>query len=87
MEDLGDLSFAGEMLDDEQALQVALGNVNLRTMRRVHDFDPDAVAAGGSQSQEGEHTRYGRKATHASVWQKNFDPANRDPEVGTKEFT
>ncbi len=82
-EDLGDLSFAGEMIEDDLAFQVALGNVDLRTLRPVRDFDPDRAMAAEEGGEE-EARRAGRTA-HASIWDPEFDPRNRDPRVSKEE--
>ena len=71
-ERLGDLSFAGAFVEDGIALQLALGNLELRDLGQVHNFDPDArpptAGAGGRSSP------YGKRADHVSMWSKDFDP-------------
>jgi exonuclease-1 len=69
-ERLGDLSFAGGYLEDGIALQMALGNLELRDLGQVNRYDPDILQQGGEQK-----TAYGKRATHESIWNSSFDPA------------
>ena len=66
-ERLGDLSFAGAFVEDGIALQMALGNLELRDLGQVHNFDPDAGPGGRASP-------YGKRADHVSMWSKDFDP-------------
>ena len=68
-ERLGDLSFAGAFVEDGIALQLALGNLELRDLGQVHNFDPDARPGVAGKS-----TPYGKRANHVSMWSKDFDP-------------
>ncbi|MCJ8750398.1 hypothetical protein PDJAM_G00264170 [Pangasius djambal] len=40
--DLSRLSYAGVNVGDKKGLQMALGNVDINTMEKIDDFDPDA---------------------------------------------
>ncbi|XP_060788835.1 exonuclease 1 [Neoarius graeffei] len=40
--DLSTLSYAGVNIGDDQGLQMALGNLDIHTMERIDDFNPDA---------------------------------------------
>ena len=70
-ERLGDLSFAGAFVEDGIALQLALGNLELRDLGQVHNFDPDSAPRAGVA---GQSTPYGKRADHVSMWSKDFDP-------------
>lgn len=71
-ERLGDLSFAGAFVEDGIALQLALGNLELRDLGQVHNFDPDAFRTGAGAA--GQSTPYGKRAHHVSMWSSDFDP-------------
>ncbi|TRY62949.1 hypothetical protein TCAL_00424 [Tigriopus californicus] len=67
--DMGDLSYAGSLaVDDEQAYQLALGNVDFHTQERVFHFCPDNQTPPCTVSQ------FGKAANQPSIWSKDFDP-------------
>ncbi len=78
------MSFAGEMQNDDDSYQMALGNVNVRTMQRVACFDPDDddASADNANRQGG---RYGKRSCHDSIWNRKFDPRSRDPAPSADE--
>ena len=63
-----DLSYAGTMIDQETALQMALGNLDINQMLKVYDFDPDSPRWGVDKPS------FGRRANHDSIWNRNYDP-------------
>lgn len=57
-----DLPFCGNMLDPDIALGLSLGNVDLHSLDKVNDFDPDRPVYV-------DKPRFGRRVDHASIWQ------------------
>jgi len=64
-----DFPYCGEILDDETSLQMALGNLDLHSLRKVDHFNPDV-------QQPFVKSKYGARATHASMWSKSYKPGN-----------
>ena len=60
-----DLPFCGEVVQSQLALGLALGNINLQSLEKVSDFDPD-------QPPIVEKPRYGRRSTYPSIWCRGF---------------
>lgn len=56
------LPFCGEMVSEDLALGLALGNYDLHSLQKVNDYNPD------SPNPMVEKPRYGRRAQHASIW-------------------
>ena len=65
--DASDLPFCGEMVDRDLALGLALGNVDLNTLRKVNNYNPD-------QHPIVENPKYGRRSYFPSIWNKDFSP-------------
>ena len=66
-----DLSFAGEVITDEEvAFDFALGNLNIsgRKLEKVSDFDPEATTIV-------ENPSYGKRASHTSIWTNGISVA------------
>lgn len=70
--DANKLTFAGERLDDQVALQLALANIDLHTMERVGNFDPNN--SGGPV----DNPRYGKWSGYASIWSQDFIPGQQE---------
>ena len=64
--DREDLSFAGTLLEDEVALQLSLGNLDLNGLEKVCNFDPDG------NHESGDNSTYGKRAKHHSIWADDF---------------
>jgi len=70
--DPAQMSFAGELIDPELQLDYALGNLDIRTFKKVCHFEP---SDGGGESGV-EKTKYGRPVLHQrSIWDSNYDPS------------
>lgn len=65
-------SNAGELLDAEAAYQLALGNLNPKSMKQLESFDPDA-----SQS----FSKNSKKQSNTSIWKKDYVPVK--PKLST----
>ena len=63
--DASDLPFCGEIVDRGLALGLALGNVDLVTLKKVNNYDPD-------QHPIVEKPRYGRRSVFPSIWNNDF---------------
>lgn len=63
-----DLSYAGTMIDQETALQMAVGNLDINRMQKVCDYDPDSSRRGV------DNPTFGKRANHDSIWNPNYDP-------------
>ena len=58
---LDTLLYCGSYSDPETARQMALGNVNIHTLKQVDQYDPDT-------RQLVQRSRWGDRATHVSIW-------------------
>eukprot|EP00088_Acartia_fossae_P004576 TRINITY_DN1196_c0_g1_i1.p1 TRINITY_DN1196_c0_g1~~TRINITY_DN1196_c0_g1_i1.p1 ORF type:complete len:793 (+),score=169.99 TRINITY_DN1196_c0_g1_i1:75-2453(+) len=63
--DPDELSYCGHLSDDHTALQLALGNMDLHSLRQVNHFDPDRMVLEKS-------AKYGSVAKHMSIWSKGY---------------
>ena len=62
------LPFCGEMVNDDLAFGLALGNIDLHSLQKVNDFNPDEPMP------VVEKPKYGRRANHATIWNVTFTP-------------
>lgn len=70
------LRYAGEETDPETALQLALGNYDPFTLKKLHDFDPDKV----------ENQITGKTSSrHASIWSRKYKLRSSFKESSEKE--
>ena len=60
------LTYCGSFSDPDLATQMALGNVNIFTLKQVDNYDPDTRQVSHGSS------KYGERAKHASVWRGDF---------------
>jgi len=65
--------YAGQEMEPELSLQMALGNVDLHSLQRVRYYDPDSPRT----VHTGRASPYGAATDHASVWSAQFDPRDR----------
>ena len=63
--DAKQLPFCGEKVDPDLALNLALGNVDLVTLKTKSNFDPDNPV-------RVEKPRYGRRFAFSSIWRKDI---------------
>merc|ERR550519_252823 len=76
------LPFCGEMVSNDLAFHLALGNIDLHSLKKVNDFNPDEPLA------VIEKPKYGRRTNHDSIWNITFTPENavrREPDEIKKE--
>uniref|UniRef100_A0A3Q1G644 Exonuclease 1 n=1 Tax=Acanthochromis polyacanthus TaxID=80966 RepID=A0A3Q1G644_9TELE len=65
------LSYAGLNLGDDKGLQMALGNLDINTMERIDDFNPDQPIQ--QQRKPRSHSwNDSRVSTGSSIWSKGF---------------
>ena len=62
------LPFCGEMVNDDLALGLALGNIDIHSFQKVNDFNPDEPIPVVQKP------KYGRRANHATIWNVTFTP-------------
>jgi len=72
-QDLGNLSYAGEVIDDATCFQLCLGNLDLHTFETLHYFHPD-------KRDFSRTPRYGCRTYHQSIWNPSFQLENRSAE-------
>jgi len=74
-----DFPYCGEILDQDTSYQMALGNLDLHSLRKVDHFNPDI-------QQPFVNPKYGARANHASMWNKNYKMTKnvQKVEVGRK---
>ena len=66
------LPFCGELLNNQMALNIALGNIDLHTLKVVNDFNPD-----NGIGQTDSKPKYGKRAEHPSIWNAGFQPGQQ----------
>ena len=77
------LTYCGSYSPPNLALQMALGNVNIFTKKQVDNYDPDIGVDITNVK-----PRYGNRATHRSVWNREFTtkgPATKITEMSIKD--
>ena len=81
--DASDLPYCGEIVDRDVALGLALGNIDLVTLKKVNNYDPD-------QHPIVEKPKYGRRSVFPSIWKNDFSPnqvmVEKSREEKSKEF-
>ncbi|KAM6997271.1 exonuclease 1 [Tautogolabrus adspersus] len=72
------LSYAGINLGDDKGLQMAIGNVDINTMKKIDDFNPDKPMQQASKPRS--HSWNSSPAsTGTSIWSKGFKPGSFAP--------
>ena len=66
------LPYCGQLLSDQIALDLALGNVDLHTLKVVNFYDPDVGSAT-------DKPKYGKPSSHPSIWKRDFNPGQPLP--------
>uniref|UniRef100_A0A672JVQ2 Exonuclease 1 n=1 Tax=Sinocyclocheilus grahami TaxID=75366 RepID=A0A672JVQ2_SINGR len=89
--DPASLSYAGTLfvnvnVGDERGLEMALGNLDINTMQRIDDFNPDAhytqpTKAARSSSWNDRCDKSG--PLQMSIWSKNYKPCSTQPKSPT----
>uniref|UniRef100_A0A8C1W9Z4 Exonuclease 1 n=1 Tax=Cyprinus carpio TaxID=7962 RepID=A0A8C1W9Z4_CYPCA len=84
--DPASLSYAGTNVGDERGLEMALGNLDINTMQRIDDFNPDAhytqpSKAARSSSWNDRCDKSG--PLQMSIWSKNYEPGCTQPKSPT----
>ncbi|KAG9478153.1 exonuclease 1 [Eleutherodactylus coqui] len=79
-----ELSYAGPNIGDSVAYQVALGNVDVNTMEKVDDYNPDVPQS----SKQSSHSWNGRNTLLSnSIWRRDYTQnleTEENPHVGEK---
>ncbi|XP_059215191.1 exonuclease 1 isoform X2 [Centropristis striata] len=70
------LSYAGTNVGDDKGLQMALGNLDINTMKKIDDFSPDKPISQRSKSHSWDRSP---AATRPSVWSGGLKPASVAP--------
>ena len=73
------MTYCGSYSEPEVALQMALGNVNIFSMKQVDNFDPDIGVNMMSNSQP----KYGVRSSHRSMWSREF--LTKGPNIRKKD--
>nr|XP_055028599.1 exonuclease 1 [Misgurnus anguillicaudatus]XP_055028600.1 exonuclease 1 [Misgurnus anguillicaudatus] len=84
--DPASLSYAGTNVGDEKGLEMALGNLDINTMQRIDNFNPDAPLAGPTKParSSGWNNRSDNcDALQKSIWSKNYEPGSNHPQSPT----
>uniref|UniRef100_A0A8C1CVW9 Exonuclease 1 n=2 Tax=Cyprinus carpio TaxID=7962 RepID=A0A8C1CVW9_CYPCA len=79
--DPASLSYAGTNVGDERGLEMALGNLDINTMQRIDDFNPDPSKAARSSSWNDRCDKSG--PLQMSIWSKNYEPGCTQPKSPT----
>ncbi|XP_007244638.2 exonuclease 1 [Astyanax mexicanus] len=82
--DLSTLSYAGVNVGDKQGLQMALGNVDIYTMKRIDNFDPDAPPAQpikAPRSRGWNDKCEVQSPARGSIWNRGYLPSSSQPQI------
>ncbi|XP_072247658.1 exonuclease 1 [Leuresthes tenuis] len=72
------LTYAGLNLGDDKGLDMALGNLDINTMKRIDDFNPDKLKPQLSKPRS--HSwNAAPTSTGPSIWSRSFTPAPAGP--------
>ena len=66
------LPYCGSLLSDQVALDLALGNIDLHSLKVVNFYDPDVGTAT-------DKPKYGKRCNHPSIWKRDFNPGQPLP--------
>ena len=69
-EEIESMTYCGTYSPPDIAAQMALGNMNIRSQRQVDNFDPDMT--GMNLSASSANPKYGKRASHRSMWCQDF---------------
>ncbi|XP_014665920.1 PREDICTED: exonuclease 1-like [Priapulus caudatus] len=73
--DPDDLDFAGPLIDKVAALQLALGNLDVNTLKRLGDYDPDKPVPSPKTDKWTSNVKRSSREPHMfSIWDKNYKP-------------
>ena len=72
------MTYCGSYSEPEVALQMALGNMNIFTMKQVDNFDPDL-----GMTMSNSQPRYGSRSSHRSMWSREF--LSKGPNIKKKD--
>ncbi|XP_032680722.1 exonuclease 1 [Odontomachus brunneus] len=76
------LRYAGQELDADLALQLALGNCDPCTLKMLHDFNPDKIERKRKRT-----TEMGRLTmNHVSIWSSEYELKNKSKEKSQTLF-
>uniref|UniRef100_A0A672JWE8 Exonuclease 1 n=1 Tax=Sinocyclocheilus grahami TaxID=75366 RepID=A0A672JWE8_SINGR len=84
--DPASLSYAGTNVGDEKGLEMALGNMDINTMQRIDDFNPDAPYTQPSKAARSSswNDRCDKNSQlQISIWCKNYEPGSTQPKSPT----
>ncbi|KAE8584986.1 hypothetical protein XENTR_v10021185 [Xenopus tropicalis] len=75
-----ELSYAGPNMGDSVALQIALGNMDINTMKQIDDYNPDNPQL-SHRSQSWDSKQLNRKGAHTnSIWHTKSEPCKNKNE-------
>ncbi|XP_050988662.1 exonuclease 1 isoform X2 [Labeo rohita] len=80
------LSYAGTNVGDEKGLEMALGNLDINTMQRIDDFNPDAPYTQPSKAPRSSSWNDRRDKSgpfQISIWSRNYEPGSTQPKSPT----
>ncbi|KAA0711085.1 Exonuclease 1 [Triplophysa tibetana] len=80
------LSYAGTNVGDEKGLEMALGNMDINTMQRIDNFNPDspqALPTKPPRSSGWNSRRDNCGPLQKSIWNKKYEPGGTKPQSPT----
>ncbi|KAJ8359604.1 hypothetical protein SKAU_G00161290 [Synaphobranchus kaupii] len=77
--DPGCLGYAGHNVGDEKGLQMALGNMDINTMQKIDDYNPDAVQSSRPRSRSWKDSKENCSPPEVSIWRKGYTPGGHPP--------
>ncbi|KAJ8418300.1 hypothetical protein AAFF_G00140090 [Aldrovandia affinis] len=72
--DPSSLSYAGHNVGHEKGLQMALGNIDINTMHKIDDYNPDTVQPAKPRSHSWNDSKKTRSTLEVSIWRKGYTP-------------
>uniref|UniRef100_A0A8C9TAV6 Exonuclease 1 n=1 Tax=Scleropages formosus TaxID=113540 RepID=A0A8C9TAV6_SCLFO len=77
------LSYAGHNTGDKTGFQMALGNLDIHTMKIIDDFNPDTAKLPQSRTQSWNDSRERGSSMSTSIWSRGYTPGGALPSQQT----
>ncbi|XP_053329087.1 exonuclease 1 [Spea bombifrons] len=79
-----ELTYAGPNMGDHIAFQISLGNIDINTMEKIDDYNPDDRQRSKQRSQTWNSKGSAQMLHSNSIWQKNYTSPTILPDEGKK---
>ncbi|XP_061084540.1 exonuclease 1 [Conger conger] len=79
--DPSSLSYAGRNVGDVKGLQMALGNMDINTMQKIDDYNPDTAQPAKPRSRSWNDSKENRSLPGSSIWRKGYSAGGPSPSL------